>query len=407
MTVHAHLTSPQNNRKSLLILFSVVVIDLIGFGIVIPVLPFYAEYYGATATILGILLTSYAAMQFFFAPLWGRLSDRIGRRSVMIMTILGSSIALLILGLANSLFWLFVARILGGLFSANISVATAYVSDATTEENRTHWMGMIGASFGIGFILGPAIGGLLAPYGYHVPMLFASILAFLNFIFALFILREPKKHEVAKKLAGHMKLFQNYLVRRLCGLNLLFTMAITQLEAIFAFYMMDRFQYDAREVAYILVMRAFITVGIQGSAIRPLAKRFGEKNLLIVGVLLMSFSYATMPWMPQVALLLIPIAIASMGRGIAQPSLLSLISGASEPHMRGIVMGFFQSSASLARVIGPTIAGLLYDQYFEIPFLFASVLMIIVFVFAIGLVISSAHAITAEEAEMSMKANGT
>jgi DHA1 family tetracycline resistance protein-like MFS transporter len=380
--------SRRNNKASLLTLFSIIVIDLIGFGIVIPVLPFYAEFYGASATVLGMLLTSYAAMQFLFAPLWGRLSDRIGRRPVLLMTILGSSFALVMLGMANSLFWLFMARILGGTFGANISVATAYVTDVTTEENRTRWMGMIGASFGI---------------GYGVPMLFASALAFINFIYACIILREPERHRTTEKPVARMRLFQNHVVRRMCAINLLFTLAVTQLEAIFAFYMMDRFEYDAREVAYILVMMALIMVGIQGGAIRRLAKRFGEKNLLLIGVMLMAIAYLGIPWIPQVALLLIPLAITAAGRGMAQPSMLSLISSASDADNRGSVLGIFQSSASLARVIGPTVAGILYDRFFGIPFMCAATVMLAVFIVATGLTVKAPHKVTLEEAEMAME----
>ena len=151
----------KKSRSSLLILFSVVVLDLIGFGIVVPILPFYAEKYGANATILGLLLMSYAMMQFLFATLWGRLSDRIGRKKVLLLTMGGSVLGLLVLGLANSLALLFAGRILSGIFGANISVASAYVTDVTTPENRAKGMGMIGAAFGIGFILGPALGGAL------------------------------------------------------------------------------------------------------------------------------------------------------------------------------------------------------------------------------------------------------
>ena len=150
-------------RSTLPILFSVVVVDLIGFGIVIPVLPFYAESFGASASVLGLLLAAYAAMQFLLAPVWGRLSDRIGRRPVLLATIAGTSGGLLVLGLADSLFWLFVGRTIAGAFAANVSVASAYISDVTDEHERTRWMGMLGASFGVGFLLGPAIGGLLAP----------------------------------------------------------------------------------------------------------------------------------------------------------------------------------------------------------------------------------------------------
>ncbi|HKY62683.1 MAG TPA: MFS transporter, partial [bacterium] len=173
-----------NSKSSLLILFSVVVLDLIGFGIVIPILPFYAESYGANATVLGCLLTSYAAMQFLFSPLWGRLSDRIGRRKVLLGTIAGGVVGLVILGLAKSLPMLFVGRILSGIFGANIGIASAYVTDVTTPENRARGMGLIGVAFGIGFIFGPALGGALSVYGYSVPILAAAGLGAFTWLYA-------------------------------------------------------------------------------------------------------------------------------------------------------------------------------------------------------------------------------
>jgi DHA1 family tetracycline resistance protein-like MFS transporter len=376
----------ERSRASLPVLFSVVVVDLIGFGIVIPVLPFLAETYGASATVLGALLTSYAVMQALFAPIWGRVSDRFGRRPVMLATIAGSSLALLLLGLADSLVGLFVARTLGGIFGANISVATAYVTDVTSEEQRTTWMGMIGASFGVGFILGPAIGGLLAPYGYAVPMLAASGLSAANLIYAAIVLREPQRHREREAAGvGPARLLRNGFVRRICLGYFAFTLGVTQLETVFAFFMMDRFGYDAREVAYILVLMALIMVAIQGGGLRALAPRYGERNLILGGASLLALCFAVVPFVPSVALLLVPLSISSIGRGISQPAMMSIVSQTATPTTRGAVMGTFQSSASLARVVGPVIAGLLYDVSLASPFILASVLMAAVFAIAAAL----------------------
>lgn len=368
-------------RSSLLTLFSIVVIDLIGFGVVIPILPYLAESFGASATVLGVLLTGYSGMQVLFAPVWGRISDRIGRRPVMLITIAGTSLALLALGLAPSLLWLFVARLLGGLFSANISVATAYVGDLTEGPERTRWMGMIGAAFGIGFVLGPAIGGLLAPYGYHVPMLVAAGMAAVNFLYGLVTLREPADHHPGERQAA-LALPPPGTVRKLCAAAFVFTFGVSQLETVFAFFMIDTFSYEAREVAYILVMMALIMAIIQGGAIRHLATRFGERGLILAGSGLLAVSLAVVPGMPTVGLLLIPLAVASVGRALVYPSLLGLVSVAAKPEDRGLVMGAFQSSASLARVFGPLAAGMLYDAYAASPFLLAGALMIPVFVIA-------------------------
>lgn len=368
--------------RSLLILFSVVVLDLIGFGIVVPILPFYAAKYGATATVLGFLLTSYSGMQFLFSSVWGKLSDRIGRRKVMILTTAGSAAALALLGVADSLPMLFIGRLLGGAFAANISVALAYVTDVTTEENRAKGMGMIGAAFGIGFLLGPALGGVLSHYGYHVPILTAAALSALNTVYASFRLQEPKRHHHPEEVIKTSVLSHRPILH-MCVLYFFFSIALNQLEAVFAFFMMDRFSFDAMHVAYILAMMALIMVAIQGGLIRTLTQKYGENLLLIAGGLILAISFVAIPTSPTVALLLVPLAFSAVGRGISQPSLLSLVSKKAPAHMRGGVMGTFQASASLGRVVGPIIAGLLYDHWQAAPFYFAAVLMVVVFVMAL------------------------
>jgi DHA1 family tetracycline resistance protein-like MFS transporter len=368
----------QNSKSSLLILFSVVVLDLIGFGIVIPILPFYAESYGASATVLGFLLTSYAAMQFLFSPLWGRLSDRIGRRKVLLWTMAGGAVGLLILGLAKSLPMLFAGRILSGIFGANIGIASAYVTDVTTPENRARGMGLIGAAFGIGFIFGPALGGALSVYGYSVPILAAAGLAAITVLYAWFRLGEshPAKGQERGSLGSALKI---PLVQRLCALNFFFTMGTTQLESIFAFFMADRFGYDARDVAYVLALMAAIMVGIQGGLIKRLVMRFGEKLLLSTGVVLLFCAFFFIPESPTIWILLVPLMVSAIGRGISQPSLMSLVSRGGSAEVHGSVMGAFQASASLARVVGPLAAGFLYDQNHSWPFFLAAVLMLPVF----------------------------
>ena len=353
------------------------IVDLIGFGIVMPVLPFYAKEFGASATVLGMLLMCHAAAQFVFAPLWGRLSDRIGRRPVLLMTIAGTALSLLALGLATSLPWVFAARVLGGAFAANISVASAYIADVTDEQERTRWMGMLGASFGIGFLLGPAIGGALAPLGYHVPLLVAAGLATLNWLHALASLQEPPRHAAAEEATRtRAALLRDPLVRRLCTANLVFSVAVAQLETVFAFFMIDRFGFDAQHVAAILVGMALLMGGVQGGGMKALARRYSERGLAIAGASALAVAFAAVPEMPSVVWLLAPLALSALGRAILQPSLLSMTSLAASRSERGAVMGAFQASASLARVVGPVAAGLLYDRSQAAPFWFASVLLV-------------------------------
>lgn len=372
-------------KGSLPSLFAIVIVDLIGFGVVIPILPFYAESYGASATVLGLLLTCFAAAQFLFAPVWGRCSDRWGRRPVMLVTIAGTAVSLVLLGAADSLLWLFVARVLGGVFGANISVASAYITDVTEESERTKYMGLLGASFAVGFILGPAIGGGLAPFGYDVPIFFAAGLAALNFVVACFQLREPQRLAQAPSRRKRFQLPQNPRVRLLCLAYFFFVFGISQLETVFAFFMMDRFQWNATEVAFILVFLGVLMAGIQGGAIRPLSRKFGERRLLLIGTAMVGPTLVLVPFMATVWWMLLPLALSSIGRGLVHPSLLSLVSRAAEPQERGFVMGAFQSSASAARVFGPLAAGALYDVRLDYPFLLAGVLMVLVFALSVRL----------------------
>jgi len=367
--------SALRSKSTLPILFSVIVIDLIGFGIVLPVLPFYADLYGASGLVLGVLFTCHAAMQAIFAPVWGRVADRVGRRPVMLCTIAGTGVSLVVLGTADSLAQLFVGRLLTGTFAANISVATAYISDVTEEGERTRWMGMVGASFGVGFLLGPGIGGLLARYGYGVPMLTAAGFAAVNLVWAAFALREPARHVHAEEAPRErFRVLAHPAVRDLCLTYFLYSVAVAQLETIFAYYMKDTFDYDALGVAVILVLMAFVMMTIQGGGIRPLVARYGEKNLVLVGISAMCVAFAAVPWPGAVGLLLVPLMVASVGRAISQPSLLGLVSFEGSHATRGAVMGAFQGSASAARVVGPLAAGALYDVERAAPFWLAAAL---------------------------------
>jgi MFS family permease len=368
--------APPPAKTGLGILFSVVVVDLIGFGIVMPILPFYAETFGADGKWLGLVFAAYAAAQFVCAPLWGRLSDRIGRRRVLLFTIAGTALALAALGFASSLAAVIAARTLAGAFAANVSVASAYISDVTPEEERTRWMGMLGASFGIGFVLGPAIGGLLLPWGTEVPLLFAAGLAALNAGAAALRLQEPTRHAASTPVADRRAALAQPLVRRLCLANFAFSAAVTQLETLFALFMLDRFGYDARDFAWLLVGMAVLMAGIQGGAMRRLAARYPERGMILVGSLGLALAFAALPFATSDLVLLAPLALAAASRAIVQPSMLALTSIAAAQEARGAVMGAFQSAASIARVVAPIAGGFLYDAWFGAPFLLAAALVL-------------------------------
>ncbi len=358
----------------LFLMFMVVFIDLVGFGIVIPILPYYATSFGASALELGWLMASYSLMQFLVAPLWGRLSDRIGRRPVILISLAGTGLALTLLGFAsrmeNPIFWLFIGRIFAGICAANISVAYAYVADVTTDANRAKGMGLIGAGFGLGFIFGPAMGGVLSRYGYDAPMFAAAILTALNFVLAVFKLKEPPIDEATRAL-NRSKRFDLATIRgalthpqsgRAIGLFFLATFAITQMEVVFALYMKARFDYDAQSAGLMLAFLGLIMVLIQGGAIGKLVTRFGELRLVSAGSLIAAVGLIIFAMTGSQGWILVSLALMAFGRSVLHPSLSTLTSVSAPPGLRGGIMGVFHSSASLARVIGPICAGLIYDR---------------------------------------------
>ncbi|HVH18822.1 MAG TPA: MFS transporter, partial [Myxococcota bacterium] len=287
------MTSPSSQadrgRSGLPVVLGVVVVDLIGFGIVMPILPFMVQEYGAGANSgvwVGFLLSGYAAAQFAFAPVWGRLSDRVGRRPVLLATVAGTALALLLFAWAGSLGALLAARILAGVFAANVSVASAYVADATDESERTRWMGLIGAAFGIGFLLGPAIAAGLAPLGHRVPLFAAAGLAALNWVHAAARLRETPRREV--RTASRRSVLRNPAVRWLCIANLVFSLAVTQLETVFQLFLIQRFQYAAWQVALLMVAMAAVMATVQGGGMKALSARFPERRLVWIGALVMA-----------------------------------------------------------------------------------------------------------------------
>ena len=354
-------------KSPLFTIFLVVFIDLLSFGIVIPILPYYSKSFGATAFQLGWLMGIFSIMQFLFAPLWGMLSDKIGRRPVLLATILGGACAMAAAALAGNYWLLFFARLLAGIFAANISTATAYITDITTSENRAKGMGIIGASFGLGFIFGPAIGGILSVYGYAAPVLAASVLGLANFIFAYFVLDESRKStssKFRKRLSRENLLIAFAHKATSVPISLFFinTLAFTQLEVIFGLYVLKKFGYDAKNAGLLLAGMGVIGATIQGGLIGKLSRRFGEANLLPMGFALLMIGMAGAAFANSIPFFMLTLVAISIGNSLENPSLSSLTSkGAPEEH-RGLVMGIYQSGSSMARVIGPPAAGFLFDQ---------------------------------------------
>jgi MFS family permease len=385
----APIPSDARTRAALVSVFGVVIIDLIGFGIVMPILPFWAREYGASATTLGWLAATYAAAQFVFAPMWGALSDRVGRRPVLLGTIAGTTLSLALLAVATSIPMLFAARLLAGVFAANFSVASAYVSDVTPPEQRTGRMALLGACFAIGFTLGPALAGPLSLIAVHAPIVVAASLSAANLVFAWLRLAEPAKLDapagddaatLPEAARGpRFAALADPRVRAIALANLVFSLAVTQLESMFQYFMADRFGWNAFRVSMLLVAMAIVMGGVQG-AMRRIVPRFGEARLVVAGAIAMAAAFALIPEMPSVALLALPLALSAIGRGIAQPSMMGLVSRAGSAGNRGAVMGTFAAMASLARVFGPVAAGWLYDHDTAYPFWLAAVFVSLVLV---------------------------
>ena len=365
------LQAPSKPRRApIVVLFATVFADLLGFGIVIPFLPMYAARLGVGALKIGLVLSIYSLMQFLAAPILGRISDHIGRRPVIMLGLLGSSVSYIIYGFANSFLWLLISRGVHGVCAGTVSTAQAYVADTTTDSDRAHGMGLIGAAFGLGFVFGPALGGLLGHSSLRVPVFFAAIITFANFIFATISL--PESHRRVGKepfrwdrLLQPLILLPRQLTRhRLARLHLIAffaTLAMAIFETTFALIAPLVYGYSASGVGGLLAFAGVLQAITQGYLLGKLVKRFGEKRLIRVGMILFALGMAPMASFHSSAILLVLLAVLALGYGFGNPAVASLISKVAGHHLQGEALGVNQSALAMARIVGPVIAGLLYD----------------------------------------------
>lgn len=361
-------------------LFGVILLDWIGFGVLLPILPFYTEAYAVApenvGVVWGALLSVYAAMQFLCAPWWGRLSDRVGRRPVLLLTILGGALGLGITAYAPSLAWLFVGRIVAGICAANLGVASAYVADVTDDAQRTRGMAMIGVAIGLGFVLGPALGALLSPLGFRTPILIAAGLNLLNALQVLIALPEPARHHAIptplslRVLLRRRRLFHYVLI------NFGFIAGVMQLEAATPLFLKHEYGYTMRQVGWVFAGMAIIMVLIQGGLVRRLT-HVPERWLIIVGAGVMGVAAVLLPWGWTMGMMLGLLMVTAAGRAGMQPALMSAISKEAEATHRGQVMGVFHAAGSLARCF-PFVAGLLYDWNHHAPFVFGGIMILVI-----------------------------
>jgi multidrug resistance protein len=366
----------------LVIIFLTVFIDLLGFGIIIPLLPFYAEHFGATAFMVGLLATSFSLMQFLFAPFWGRLSDRVGRRPVILIGLMGSAVSYALFALATSLPLLFLARALAGIAGANIATAQAFIADTTTSEDRARGMGLIGAAFGLGFIFGPAIGGFLSHWGYATPAWFASALSLANFLAALILLPESRRPgEREDERPGRIEVFKRALTRPHLPLVLvvyfLVLVAFSAFEATFALYAERAFAFTSVTIGYMFAWIGVALAIVQGMLVGKVVRRIGERRLVPAAILLIGISLVLIAAAPTVPLLALFSGMLAMGMGFNSPSMLSAISQLADPRDHGSTLGLSQSLGSLARIIGPMWGGWVFDAFgIRVPMIAAAVLML-------------------------------
>lgn len=376
-------------------IFLILFLDILGFSLVLPFLAEEARTTFGTTPFVGTLLASiYSLMQFLFVPVWGRVSDRVGRKPVLMWSVLATAVGMTALGLAlitaDRVFWLFVVRAFSGIATANIGTASAYIADVTKPEERTRGMAMIGIAFGLGFIIGPAVGGALsgiAIAGRHgaVPCFVAAGLSVANFAWASFGVRESLPPERRAKSKRRIVPLDVAAAREALGrpgigvavlVNFVMILSFTMLDQTFRFFNADLFAMGPLDTGLVLTFVGVIAAGVQGGFIRPLSRRFDDAWLIRAGALLQSVAFAGFVLSPSFGkiALYVASAILAVGNGLTQPSVSAYVSRRADPRAQGSTLGTNQSFASLARMFGPGVGGWLYGAFGpRSPYLTASI----------------------------------
>ncbi len=385
------MTETRRSKSPLFVIFTTVLVDLIGFGMVIPLVGLYGRHYGATGLQLPILGAVYSICQFAFTPFWGALSDRWGRRPVILVSLLGSTVSYIIFGLAPDYWWLLGARAFAGIFAANISAAQAYIADVTRPEERAKGMGLIGAAFGIGFTLGPPLGGIAAAkLSLGAPGFIAGAICGINFLLALFRLPESLPRHLRTSAARRSlaplsikrlsQAFRHEELGFFLLMSFLVTFAFSNMEQTFSLLFQAKFALDTGDAGYktglVLMVSGLLGAMIQGGMIRKLAPRFGERNLLIWGLVFNAVAMLAFPYGPNYAayfLLTIPMAI---GSSLINPSLAALTSRSADASEQGSTLGLSQGLSSLARATGPFFGLMVFPYSYALPYLSAGVISV-------------------------------
>ncbi|MCC3358543.1 MFS transporter [Bacillus sp. REN16] len=370
-------------KKALPILFAVMFLVYVGFGIIIPVIPFYAEDLGASPTELGLLMAVYSLMQFLFAPMWGRISDRIGRKPVMMIGIFGLAVSFFLMALSTNLWMLFAARIIGGFLSAaNMPTVMAYAADITSEEDRGKGMGVIGASIGLGFVFGPAIGGIFSKTDLQMPFYIAGSLSLLTFFLVMVVLKEslPKenRHQTERKRSGLLKAL-NGPESVLFFLSLFITLSLSGLEATFAYFAAEKAGLGTTELGYIFMIMGLAGAIVQGGLVGRLTKRFGEGFVIQIGIFVSALGFFLILFTKDFLTAAIFLTVFGVGNGVIRPAVSALLTKRSKTG-HGSVTGLLSSFDSLGRILGPVLGGLLYTISMGLPYISGIVLSAIAFI---------------------------
>ncbi len=380
------------NKKPQITIFLTVFIYLLGFGMIIPIIPLISTQYGATPLQTGLLLSVYSAMQFLFSPVWGRLSDRYGRRPILLVCLIGEIFAYLFFALARNLEMIFIARALSGFFGASISTASAYISDITPANQRSKGMALIGAAFGLGFLFGPAIGGGLTWWAqklsddpfFHTSFssYWVSFLCLVTFVFAFFNLKETLNKDLLNKNSlGRIKAITKYFSAPVIGplifVFFLSSFAMSTMEVTLVLYMKDKFGWGLLEVSYGFAYVGLMIVLTQGFLVRRLIPKFGERNVLRLGLIFMAMGFCGIAAAQSLFALALTQTFLALGVGFVNPSILGSISLLADPNEQGAVLGTTQSMASFGRIVGPALGGALYGSFFiQSPFIMAGLLIL-------------------------------
>lgn len=369
-------------KKALPILFIVMFLVMVGFGIIIPVLPFYAENIGASPTQLGLLMAVYSLMQLLFAPMWGRVSDRIGRKPVIMIGIFGLALSFFLMGISSSLWMLFAARIIGGILSAaNMPTVMAYAADITTPEERGKGMGVIGAATGLGFIFGPAIGGVFSKESLSMPFYIAGASSLFTFFLVLFVLKEslaPENRHGTHSEREPLRRAMRGPVSILLVLQLFISLSLSGLEATFAYYGAKKAGLESVNLGYIFMIMGFASAIVQGGLVGRLTKKFSEGFVIQLGIAISAIGFGLILLTNNFATAAIFLTIFGIGNGMIRPGVSALLTKTSKSG-HGSATGLLSSFDSLGRIAGPPLGGWLFSLAIGLPYISGILLSVIAF----------------------------